>query len=336
MPTEPATGHRRQERRATAREEHGVDPGRSLPHGLGRLLPRGAPVHPVSVDGFWMDEHPVTVAEFRRFVKATGHVTVAEQAPDPADYPDADPELLVPGSGVFRMPPGPVPLDDVRNWWHWVPGADWRHPEGPGSSLDGRDRAPRHPGHLVRRFRLPGLGRQGAPHRGRVGAGRPGRARGRGLHLGRRVRARRSDHGQHLARAVPVGEPERADSAARRQSRASRPTATGCTTWPATSGSGRTTTTRPATAGRPRATAVRRRRAAAVLRARTTLGSPQPDHSYATGRPGAAPRPPGDEGRLAPLRAQLLPALPPGRPPGGDDGDLHHPHRLPRHRRDPG
>jgi formylglycine-generating enzyme required for sulfatase activity len=73
---------------------------------------------------------------------ATGHVTVAEQAPDPADYPDADPELLVPGSGVFRMPPGPVPLNDVRSWWDWVPGADWRHPEGPGSSLDGRDRHP--------------------------------------------------------------------------------------------------------------------------------------------------------------------------------------------------
>jgi formylglycine-generating enzyme len=110
--------------------------------GSSDFYPEERPVHAVSVDGFWMDEHPVTVAEFRRFVKATGHVTVAEQSPDPADYPDADPALLVPGSGVFRMPPGPVPLDDVRNWWEWVPGADWRHPEGPGSSLDGRDRHP--------------------------------------------------------------------------------------------------------------------------------------------------------------------------------------------------
>jgi formylglycine-generating enzyme required for sulfatase activity len=117
-------------------------PGGRFLMGSADFYPEERPVHPVSVDGFWMDEHPVTVAEFRRFVKATGHVTVAEQAPDPADYPDADPELLVPGSGVFRMPPGPVSLDDVRNWWHWVPGADWRHPEGPGSSLDGRDRHP--------------------------------------------------------------------------------------------------------------------------------------------------------------------------------------------------
>jgi formylglycine-generating enzyme required for sulfatase activity len=75
-------------------------------------------------------------------VKATGHGTVAEHAPEPADFPDADPDLLVPGSVVFRMPPGPVPMDDVMNWWAWVPGASWRHPEGPGSTLDGRERHP--------------------------------------------------------------------------------------------------------------------------------------------------------------------------------------------------
>jgi formylglycine-generating enzyme required for sulfatase activity len=99
-------------------------------------------VHAVHVDAFWMDEHPVTVAEFRRFVKATGHVTLAEVAPDAASYPDADPELLVPGSLVFMPPEGPVPLSDARAWWAWVPGASWRHPEGPGSTLDGRDRHP--------------------------------------------------------------------------------------------------------------------------------------------------------------------------------------------------
>jgi formylglycine-generating enzyme required for sulfatase activity len=89
-----------------------------------------------------MDEHPVTVAEFRRFVKATGHVTVAEQPLDAADYSDADPALLVPGSMVFRRTSGPVDLDDYTNWWHWVPGAHWRQPEGPGSTLDGRERHP--------------------------------------------------------------------------------------------------------------------------------------------------------------------------------------------------
>ncbi len=100
------------------------------------------PVHEVDVDGFWMDDHPVTVAEFRRFVKATGWVTMAERPLDPADYPDADPDLLHPGSLVFRATSGPVDLSDYRNWWEYVPGASWRHPEGPGSTLDGRDRHP--------------------------------------------------------------------------------------------------------------------------------------------------------------------------------------------------
>jgi len=75
-------------------------------------------------------------------VKATGHVTWAEQAPKAADYPDADPELLVPGSLVFRKTSGPVDLTDYTNWWTWTPGADWRHPEGPGSHVGGRERHP--------------------------------------------------------------------------------------------------------------------------------------------------------------------------------------------------
>ena len=110
--------------------------------GSADFYPEERPVHRVAVDGFWIDEHPVTVAEFRRFVKATGHVTVAERAPDPADFPGAEPDQLVPGSLVFHQTTGPVPLDDVRRWWHWVPGADWRHPSGPGSTLDGLDRHP--------------------------------------------------------------------------------------------------------------------------------------------------------------------------------------------------
>jgi formylglycine-generating enzyme required for sulfatase activity len=106
------------------------------------FYPEERPVHRVAVDGFWMAEHPVTVAQFRRFVKATGHETWAERAPDPAAYPDALPELLVPGSTVFTGTSAPVDMSDFRDWWTWVPGADWRHPEGPGSSLDGRDRHP--------------------------------------------------------------------------------------------------------------------------------------------------------------------------------------------------
>ena len=84
----------------------------------------------------------MTVAEFARFVAATGHVTEAEIAPDPADYPGADPALLVPGSLVFRPSAGPVDLRDPLNWWAWVPGASWRSPEGPGSTVAARQDHP--------------------------------------------------------------------------------------------------------------------------------------------------------------------------------------------------
>lgn len=110
--------------------------------GSADFYPEERPVHQVSISGFWMDEHAVTVAEYRRFVRATGYVTVAERVPDPAQYPGAAAEILVPGSLVFDPPGGPVDLHDPRNWWSWVPGAQWRHPEGPGSTLHGRERHP--------------------------------------------------------------------------------------------------------------------------------------------------------------------------------------------------
>ena len=110
--------------------------------GSDRFYPEERPVREVSVGGFWIDCHPVTVGEFRRFVKATGHVTWAEQAPVADDYPDADPELLVPGSLVFQKTSGPVDLRDHLNWWRWAPGADWRHPEGAESTAGGRERHP--------------------------------------------------------------------------------------------------------------------------------------------------------------------------------------------------
>ena len=117
-------------------------PGGAFHMGSDRFYPEERPVREVVVDGFWIDRHPVTVAEFRRFVEATGHVSWAELPPDRARYPEADPELLVPGSLVFHPTGGPVDLDDYRNWWRWVPGADWRHPEGPGSGTGGRERHP--------------------------------------------------------------------------------------------------------------------------------------------------------------------------------------------------
>jgi len=117
-------------------------PGGTFLMGNERFYPEERPVHPVRVDGFWIDEHPVTNAQFRRFVKATGYVTWAERTPDPADLPGADPELLVPGSVVFQQPDHAVPLNDPYQWWDYVPGACWRHPEGPGTTLHGRDLHP--------------------------------------------------------------------------------------------------------------------------------------------------------------------------------------------------
>jgi sulfatase modifying factor 1 len=100
------------------------------------------PIHRVYVDAFWMDKTDVTNAEFARFVKATGYVTVAERKPSAKDFPGAPPENLVPGAVVFSPPDHMVPLDNHYQWWSYVHGANWRHPEGPQSSLKGRDNFP--------------------------------------------------------------------------------------------------------------------------------------------------------------------------------------------------
>ncbi len=95
------------------------------------------PTHDVTVTGFWIDRYPVTNKQFRRFVEETGYVTVAERQPSSEDYPDALPELLVPGSAVFEKKSHPVDLSNPGNWWAYTPGACWRRPQGPGSSLKG-------------------------------------------------------------------------------------------------------------------------------------------------------------------------------------------------------
>ncbi len=100
------------------------------------------PIHQVTVAGFWMDRTEVTNREFARFVAATGYITIAERKPDPKDYPGAPPEKLVAGSIVFTPPVGRVSLDDPLVWWRYVKGANWRHPDGPASSIDGKDDHP--------------------------------------------------------------------------------------------------------------------------------------------------------------------------------------------------
>jgi formylglycine-generating enzyme len=116
--------------------------GGAFAMGSDDFYPEERPVHRATVDGFWIDPHPVTVGEFRRFVRATGYVTVAERPLDADDYPDAHPDLLVPGSLVFRPPGRAVALDDFRAWWAYVPGACWHRPEGPGSDTYTRGRHP--------------------------------------------------------------------------------------------------------------------------------------------------------------------------------------------------
>ena len=116
--------------------------GGTFSMGSDHHYPEEAPAHPVTVDGFWIDRHAVTNRGFARFVRETGHVTLAERAPRAEAYPGADPAMLVAGSSVFVSPGRPVDLRNAYNWWSWTPGADWRHPQGAGSSIRNR---PDHP-----------------------------------------------------------------------------------------------------------------------------------------------------------------------------------------------
>jgi formylglycine-generating enzyme len=117
-------------------------PGGTYWMGSDNHYPEEAPAHQVTVSGFWMDTHLVTNEQFARFVAATDHVTVAERPLEPLSYPGVEPALLVPGSLVFRKPSQPVGTLDCSLWWAYVPGACWRHPEGPGSTWQGRERHP--------------------------------------------------------------------------------------------------------------------------------------------------------------------------------------------------
>jgi formylglycine-generating enzyme required for sulfatase activity len=115
-----------------------------VPGGAARLFRDASPVRKVYVDGFWMDRTEVTNEQFARFVKATGHVTLAERKPDPRDFPGVPPEKIPaePFSIVFEMPKATAENVESLSWWKAVQGASWKHPEGPGSDLKGRDKHP--------------------------------------------------------------------------------------------------------------------------------------------------------------------------------------------------
>ena len=113
-------------------------PAQTATLGSDNHYPEEAPARPVDVEGFWMMARAVTNTQFTEFVDATGYVTVAERPVNAADYPDAPPENLQPGSMVFNRTKGPVDLRHLNLWWTWTPGASWRHPVGPLSSIDKR------------------------------------------------------------------------------------------------------------------------------------------------------------------------------------------------------
>ncbi|MCJ2179041.1 formylglycine-generating enzyme family protein [Novosphingobium album (ex Hu et al. 2023)] len=111
-------------------------PGGTFTMGSELFYPEEAPLRRVSVDGFWMDETPVTNRQFARFIEATGYTTVAEIAPDPKDYPGMLPGMDKAGSLVFRKTATPVDTSNPGNWWHFEFGADWRHPLGPDADIE--------------------------------------------------------------------------------------------------------------------------------------------------------------------------------------------------------
>jgi hypothetical protein len=117
-------------------------PGGTFLMGSDRHYPEEAPAHRVSVRPFWMDTHTVTNTQFARFVEETGHVTLAEKPAKAEDYPGAIPEMLLPSSVVFARQAGPSDMRNPYNWWTYVRGANWRHPRGPESTLDGLDDHP--------------------------------------------------------------------------------------------------------------------------------------------------------------------------------------------------
>jgi sulfatase modifying factor 1 len=126
---------------ATSTNEMVWIPGGTFQMGADEF-PDARPLHPVTVKGFWMDEHEVTNAEFARFVAATKYVTVAERPLNPGDYPGVPAEQLVPGSAVFTPPAQKVSLANPLQWWEYVKGASWNHPQGPKSSIDGHENEP--------------------------------------------------------------------------------------------------------------------------------------------------------------------------------------------------
>ncbi len=161
------------------------------------------PIHRVYVDGFFMDKTDVTNAEFAKFVKATGYVTIAERKPRAEDFPGAPPENLVAGSVVFSPPDHPVPLNDHYQWWSYVHGANWRHPLRPQQRYQGQRQLPRGTDRLSRCRSLRQVGGQALADRSGMGVRRARRSRRQTICVGRLVPAEWKVDGQHPSGTLP-------------------------------------------------------------------------------------------------------------------------------------
>ena len=293
-------------------------PAQTFTMGSDVHYPEESPAHPVTVDGFRIAPRQVTNAEYDAFVDATGYQTVAERPLDPADFPGAPAENLQPGSMVFTRTPGPVDLRHINLWWTWTPGASWRHPSGPGSDLDGLDRHP--VVHAAAEdaeayaawagLALPteaeweAAARGGLEHAAYVWGRSPSRLGGAaGQLLARRLHvARGTGLRAYRGGGLVPGEPLRSLRHGReRLGVDERLVCLGprC-------GAGPGTVLHPPQPARPGGRAQLRPEPAAV--------------------PGAAP---GDQGRVVPLRGQLLPAIPPGGPLASDGRHRDEPYRFP-------
>ena len=300
--------------------------GGSFRMGSTDFYPEEAPVREVEVDPFLIDRHQVTVREFDRFVAETGYVTLAERPLDSADYPDADPALLVPGSLVFQPARGPVPLRRRHRLVGIRPGCELAPSRGPGQRRRRPLPPPRYPGCVRGRAGLRRLGREGAPDGSGVGV--------RGARRPRRSRVRLGDEmpvdGKPLANFWQGDFPWHNTGANgwRGTSPVGAFPPNGYGLYDATGNVWEWTTDFYSPLGAGTKPPAGERSCCAPRNPRVD----SPDRQLRRRQPGRPDPAAGDQGRLAPLRAQLLPALPAGGAAGGGDRHLDQPHRLPLHR----